>query len=68
VVIHWTARFAEILPDVELGSENILAALSKWTNDFNSRTGGTLCDVFARDLKHDRGFQERDFNAMRSLL
>ena len=47
----------------------IRAALAAWTANFNARNEGTLCDLFAPDLKYDyRGFPERDYAAMCALL
>jgi uncharacterized protein (TIGR02246 family) len=44
-------------------------ALSRWTADFNARDATRICDLFAPDLRYDfRGFPERDYNAMCSLL
>jgi steroid delta-isomerase len=44
-------------------------ALTKWTADFNAGDATRICDLFAPDLRYDfRGFPERDYNAMCSLL
>jgi steroid delta-isomerase len=44
-------------------------ALSKWTDDFNTRDATRICDLFAPDLRYDfRGQPERDFAAMCSGL
>ncbi len=47
----------------------IRAALAQWTADFNARNAGTVCDLFAPDLRYDyRGFPERDYRAICDLL
>ena len=44
-------------------------ALAKWTADFNAGDATRICDLFAPDLRYDfRGFPERDYNAICSLL
>jgi ketosteroid isomerase-like protein len=47
----------------------IRAALLKWTNEFNARDPSYICDLFAPDLVYDyRGFPERNYNALCTLL
>jgi len=47
----------------------IRAALARWTADFNARNAGTICDLFATELRYDyRGFPERDYQAICDLL
>jgi uncharacterized protein (TIGR02246 family) len=47
----------------------IRTALANWTRDFNARDSSRICDLFARDLRYDyRGFPERDYEALCSLL
>lgn len=47
----------------------IRAALAQWTADFNARNAGSICDLFAPDLRYDyRGFPERDHRAICDLL
>ncbi len=44
-------------------------ALSRWTKDFNAGDAAHICDLFAKDLLYDyRGFPERDYEALCSLL
>lgn len=47
----------------------IRTALADWTRDFNARDAARICDLFAVDLRYDyRGFPERDYEALCSLL
>ena len=48
---------------------DIKAALSAWTEDFNSGKTGKICDLFAPDVRADvRGAKERDHAAICDLL
>lgn len=50
---------AELKLDAE---EEVNAALTKWTRDFNAGKADAVCDLFSSDLKYDfRGYPERDF-------
>jgi ketosteroid isomerase-like protein len=49
--------------------DEIGAALRQWTDDFNAGNDRVICDLFAPELRYDyRGFPERDFEAICSLL
>jgi uncharacterized protein (TIGR02246 family) len=61
-----TAVSAQPAGEAETAIRN---ALSKWTSDFNARDAAHICDLFAKDLLYDyRGFPERDYEALCSLL
>src|SRR5262249_42736195 len=47
----------------------IRAALMRWTEAFNARDTGAVCDLFARDLRYDfRGARERGYDDICALL
>jgi hypothetical protein len=61
-----TAVSAQPAAEAETAIRN---ALSRWTSDFNARDAAHICDLFAKDLLYDyRGFPERDYESLRSLL
>lgn len=44
------------------GEEEVNAALTQWTRDFNAGKADAVCDLFSTDLKYDfRGYPERDY-------
>ena len=47
----------------------IRAALMRWTEAFNARDTGAVCDLFARELRYDfRGARERGYDDICALL
>jgi uncharacterized protein (TIGR02246 family) len=51
------------------GENEIRAALSKWTEDFNSGNADKVCALFASDLRYDfRGYPERGYDDICALL
>jgi steroid delta-isomerase len=53
----------------EAAEAEIRQALATWTERFNARDAGRICDLFAPDLRYDyRGFPERDYEAICSNL
>ena len=67
LVFGWmTAASAQANGEAEAA---IRAALARWAGDFNARDASHICDLFAPDLRYDyRGFPERDYGALCSLL
>jgi steroid delta-isomerase len=53
----------------EAAEAEIRQALASWTERFNARDAGAICDLFAPDLRYDyRGFPERNYEAICSNL
>jgi ketosteroid isomerase-like protein len=53
----------------EPAENEIRAALTQWTADFNARNSRVICDLFALDLRYDyQGFPERGYQDVCALL
>jgi ketosteroid isomerase-like protein len=60
----WTWAFADMLPQ-----DQIKAALTQWTSDFNAGRADKVCGLFAQDLRANvRGAAERDYASLCGLL
>jgi ketosteroid isomerase-like protein len=53
----------------EPAQNEIRAALTQWTSDFNARNSRAICDLFAPDLRYEyQGFPERGYQDVCGLL
>src|SRR3954452_18920791 len=63
------AFFAGAHPALAGASEEIRAALERWTEDFNAGNRDAVCDLFDRELIADfRGQPERNYDGLCALL
>lgn len=66
VASFMTTTHAAAAPDAE---QQIRAALTRWTEDFNARRTERICELFAPELRYDyRGFMERGYEDVCALL